>query len=220
MDGRKLTFTPDDLEDMYLDHGEEGMVYYFEDYALKIYHEKCGKVRLDEKTCLKMIPIKTYSILLPRGVIRDLRQKFIGYYTDYIPAHHGMKDILSLRMGDFTEKVNDVYTDLDTLAKNSISVYDFHPKNFVYDTDFFFLDPGSYQTETLLTYPQILKENQEVLSEFITDEMFAKQVFGNSKKKLRIIRDHFSPTFYLPEMFEAEASKDETVKQYVKRIAA
>ncbi len=220
MDSRRIVLPEEDLEYLKIDRGNEGTVYFFEDYALKVYHPTSRKIRLDESSCKEMIQVPTHNILLPRGVLYDQRKKFNGYYTEYIPVRHAMYEILSMKMREFIEKVEDVYQELLILADNHISVYDFHPDNFIYDLDFFFVDPGSYIIEIRKDFYQLLLENQEVWRDFIIDHIFSGMVFGKNKKKQTQIKDHFSDCLYLPDVLHREALPNETVKQYAKRIAS
>jgi len=217
MDGKKLFFSEDDLVDMRLGMGEEGFVFYYNDFALKVYHTKCGKVRLDEKTCKRMLDIHTNYVLLPKGVLYDSKHHFTGYYTDYIHGRY-TKDIVSLKMKDFKEQLDVVYKELEKLANQHVYVTDLHHGNFCYDGDFFFVDPGSYTIEDNMSSSRLLTHNQTEFSNFIHDYIFGDLIYGPKSRKKKKISNYFEGYENLVDILDDDASEDETVKKYIKRI--
>lgn len=217
MDKTPLSFSDDDLEDMYISAGEEGTTYYYHDYALKVYHTKCGKIRLDEKTCKRMLDIHTNFVLLPKGVLYDNKHHFIGYYTDFIHGKY-VKDILSLKMRDFKEQLDSVYQELEQLANQHVYVTDLHYGNFCYDGDFFFVDPGSYSIEDNMPTSKLLTHNQLEFSSFVHDYVFGDLIYGSKSRKKKKIRDYFDGYECLVDILDDDADEDETVKKYIKRI--
>ena len=215
---RKLTLSSEDLIDMYLDEGEEGTVYKYDAYALKVYHPNCRKVRIDEKTCERLMELRnlTYLVQMPQGMILNQMKSFNGYYTYYVLAHC-LQEIYSLPMRIFTGLVKDVYRELSILSDHHISVCDFHLGNFCYDGNFNFVDPGSYELEDELSYVQLLTKNQTEFSRFITEDLLALLMFPHKKKRQKMI-DHFEGIEYLPDILEDESDGKETVKKYIKRI--
>ena len=218
MDGVKLSFDDEELADMRLGTGEEGDVYYFHDFALKVYHAKCGKVRLNEEACKEMMEMPSNYLLLPRGPLYDAHRHFIGYYTDYVHGKY-VRDILTLKMREFKERLDEVYKDLANLALHHISVCDLHYGNFCYDGDFYFVDPGSYCIEKGKTFTQLLVHNQGEFANFIVDYVFSDMIYGTNKKKKSFLKDHFLGYEYLPDILDEESKEDETVRKYIKRIA-
>ena len=78
------------LDDLYIGEGKEGIVYHYDDkeenidYALKIYREFSGKDRLDLSTAKGLSVLDTKRILLPRKLVYDENKKFIGYVTEFV----------------------------------------------------------------------------------------------------------------------------------------
>lgn len=218
MDGKRLSFDEDELSDMLLGTGEEGSVYYYHDYALKVYHTKCGKIRLNEDACREMMGISSNYLLLPLGPLYDFHKQFVGYYTDCIHGRY-VKDILKLKMKEFKERLDEVYKELGMLAQNHVYVSDLHYGNFCYDGGFFFVDPGSYSIEKDKSFMDLLTHNQGEFANFVEDYIFSDLIYGPNKKKKKEIKEHFIGYDYLLDALDREASDDETVRKYIKRIA-
>ncbi len=220
MDDMKLSFSKDDWLDLSIGSGDEGEVFHYDDYALKVYHPDSYKMRLSEDDCLKMKEIPTECVLLPRGLLYDTKHNFIGYYTDYIHSWVTC-DLLSLRMRDFIDRLDKVYGDLYILADHSVSVCDFHLFNFIYSNDFYFIDPGSYQIEEDRSKSLILSGNQEELKNFVVEDIFSTLNYGMKyKKKRQLLKDHFEGIEFLPDILAEESHENESVKTYVKRITS
>ena len=63
INGRSFTFDEEDLESIKLDEGTEGSCYrvhnYYDDFVMKIHHDKPEKKILDEDTCKVLRNIET-----------------------------------------------------------------------------------------------------------------------------------------------------------------
>lgn len=214
---RLLEFSDEELDSMYIDRGQEGSVYHFEDEAYKIYHTMCLKTRLDEESCLKLKEIPTTNVLMPKELIYNTSNQFIGYSTSFIVPESYVK-IWRLKVKEFIHKIDRVYDDLRILSERHVSVADLNLDNFIYHDGFYFIDPGSYAIEPeIVSTSKVLLDNWEEFRRFIVDELFTS--YMNSKKKDKIIYK-FLGEEYLPDMLVGDYYESETVKQYLKRITS
>ena len=211
---QEIEFSEQELDEMYFNEGEEGIIYQYGEYAYKIYKRYCRKYRLTEEDCEKMIEIPTKNVLLPRGMIYDKNHQFIGYYTNFI-ERQPIPKILSLSLKDFVMKVGEVTDDLSLLAKNEILVEDMILQNFCYEDGFYFVDPGSYTF--LDSFSKIILEsfNREEFIKFLVKEIFARSL-KISRPEERKLEKYF---LELTDMSEILISEDEnqSVKKYLKR---
>lgn len=141
----EVSFSSDELMQMYVGAGAEGEVFRYGDKALKIYREKCFKRRLEEDTASKLIGIPTKRILLPRELIRDPDSlKFMGYETPFIRGC-SKYSILDMPMKNFLDEVSILEDDIELLSSKNVELADFSRDNFLYNGSFYFCDPGSYR---------------------------------------------------------------------------
>ena len=212
VDGQKVVLPEDELDDLYENEGQEGIIYHYGDYAYKIYKPYCSKYRLSEDECQKMLDIPTRNVLLPRGIIYDERKRFVGYYTEFIerkPIYH----ILNMKLKDFSFQVGDVYDDLQLLSQRDIAVHDMNLSNFCYHDGFYFVDPGSYIFVDSFCPNILYSFNKDEFTKFLVLDVFSRSL-KMTHQNGRLLQKHFKSFEYLP----LEEYQNDTVKTYVKRL--
>ena len=212
-------FSREELEEMRLGSGEEGTVYRMGDFALKVYHASCAKIRLSEDACQKMYSISSHYVFLPRGPIRDESKKFNGYFENVL-LRDSFGDIPGLKMPVFIQQIDGVYDDLSLLSNHHILVADFRLDNCYYDDGFYFYDPGSFTIEKDFSYQDLQRKNRKVFNDFLIHDVFTDFIFcGRQKKRLKL-EDYFLGCDYLPDIIKEDAKENETLKKYLKRITS
>ena len=75
----------------YIDKGEEGSVYRYQDKAIKIYHDYPRKTTASLELLKVLKTINTQRILMPIDILMETSNKAKGYITPFI---EGNKDIV------------------------------------------------------------------------------------------------------------------------------
>ena len=205
-----------DMEESYISEGKEGIVYRYGDKALKIYKEFCNKGRLDEDETLILSEISTKRVLLPRDLIYgEDRVTFRGYATKFIEKQ-GIDKIIDMNIMQFVDELDIINEDLITLAKNKVYVYDFVGDNIFYDGNIYFGDPGSYTILESMPFDFVSRNNNYNLNCAVLGYMFAG---GNMEAgQFTMMFNSFEKYKYIGDQIRKNADKNESVKQYVKRI--
>ena len=213
--GKKLLeFTDQELDYMYLNEGMEGTIYKYGDRALKIYEEFPRKSRLEENEALELSKISTNRILLPRELIYDDKDKFVGYSTLYIDSY-GLGNISKMSIDSFIDEVNILYRDISILSRNNVDVDDYTLYNTLYNGGIYLVDPGSYQIVD--NDERLFKDNRYRFNEFLV-ELLLPHSIKLTKREARILRNHMDLTEALSEIMHYEKFPRDTVRAYVKRI--
>lgn len=215
VDNQELHFSEDDLDEYYVDEGQEAVIYHYGDYAYKIYKSHCPKYRLEQEDCEMMMTIPTEKILLPRGIIFDENHRFTGYYTNFIEKQPTHK-ILDLKLKNFISQLDDVYQDIQLLSENHILVHDMSIPNFCYHDGFYFVDPGSYLFVDDFPTSFLDSFNREAFTNFLVQEIFGKTL-SLSRKKVFYLKNYLNEFSYISDAL-VEESVEESVKKYVKNI--
>lgn len=128
--------------------GTEGIIFNYNDMALKIYYEDVdNSKRLDENLVKLLSQIDTKRILLPMAPIYTIRNKFRGYIANpFISNTEEIIKINNLNSSKILYELDLIYKDIDTLSQNKIAVYDLDDNygNIVYNGDIYFIDPGKF----------------------------------------------------------------------------
>lgn len=217
--GDKLyEFTEDELAFMYLDEGNEGIIYHKGEQVIKIYKDFCSKTRLDEETTIQLTKINTRRLLLPRKVIRTITGQFKGYTTSFIQGYY-LNHIYEMRMQEFMDEISLYDEDINILSDELILIDDLIRKNLKYNSQIYAVDPGSFYKSIKDERNKIYRINQQMLKDFVVGEIFLETPNLTNKQKEKIVR-HFEATEEISDMMKEEARNNEKLKKYVKRIAA
>lgn len=136
----------DDLEK--LGYGDEGVVYKYLDKALKVYWHTPRKRVLSYDFLGDLMTIKTQRIILPTDYIYKLEDDDCGYYNGYsikLIDHKIPLTNIELTLDKLNYEEEKIIKDLEILEKNNLEIIDLASKgNFIYNNEFYFVDPGSY----------------------------------------------------------------------------
>lgn len=217
--GDKLhEFSEEQLEYMYLDEGNEGIVYRYKEKAIKIYKDYCFKERLDEKTAILMSKIKTRRILLPETMVYSINHEFRGYTTKFIQAYL-LSHINEMTMRNFLAEVEIYDDDINILSKEKILLNDFLRENLKYDSKLYMVDPGSFYKCEEEDSTTIEKANAKELNNLVVCQIFYAVPGLTKGKKIKLL-NHFEDIDQISSVLKEEAKPEEKVKEYVKRICA
>ena len=216
--GDKLVeFNTSDLDKMYINEGNEGIVYRYDNQALKVYKEEQEKCRLDEEDSIKLSHIKTERILLPEQMLYDEAcATFIGYTTPFVEKEN-IENILDLDVISFIDELDAINRDLEMLADNGVLVDDLDSINLLYNGKLFLGDPGSYMFVSSLP-KQIYKSNVYQLNKFVKEDLFGMVDLSFEEQiMLDVVFDKYK---YIGSQMKNDALSGENVSQYVKKMAS
>lgn len=197
--------------------GKEGKVYKFGDRALKILHDVPYQKSMNSTTCGGLEKIATKRILLPRETLFDKSGEFKGYSTRYIK--YG-KDVFDISKENFLYEVNELIKEINFLSNQRIIIDDWRLENFIYDGKFRLVDPGLYRYEKEASIDAIKKLNFAVLKDFVFFELLKSGLMAETNEYVDYLLDvHNTVENDIVEYFEDEMKDDETMNQYIKRIA-
>ncbi len=209
-----LELSEDDLNYMYIDEGMEGTIYRLGNKALKIHDKFPGKAYLEEDEAKELSKIDTKRIVLPKELIYDDNDKYIGYSTDFID-NCSLKNISKLSVREFTDEVDLIYKDLITLSDNFVDVDDYTLNNVLFDGGIHFIDPGSYTFVKSDRF--LLSDNRYRFNSFLVDSLmpYALQL---TKREASYLRNTTDVSEDLVDYFNYESEEKENLKKFVKRI--
>ena len=211
-----LEFSEEELDYMYIDEGNESIVFRYGEDALKIYKEFCRKERLAEEDVLRLSEISTERILMPKEIIRDaVTGRFMGYSVPYIEKYPASA-IARMKMKDFLSELDVICSDIDTLSNAHVDIEDLHVDNILYNGSFFIGDPGSFEFRVESPASKIYRNNIYSLSRFVINEVFG--VVKLSKPKKKVLDSMFIDDYYIGEQIREDAKSTDTVSAYVKRM--
>ncbi len=219
VDDEFVDFSDADLAWMYLSCGNESRVYKYGDEALKLYNSgNCRKIRLDEKTAVKLSSIHTYRLLLPKRIVRDADTgEFIGYTTPFV-KRASTSGIIRMKMLDFMWELDLIREDVKMLNSHNVEVEDFNLDNTAYDGRIYLVDPGSYVIRETPNAIRFLRgNNSRTLNNYVKDDVFG--MANLSASKMRNVGNMFDEYDYIGDKIRETAREEESVRQYVKRMA-
>lgn len=209
----------EELEYRLIDSGEESNIYRFENEVYKIHkNNRCVKSKLDEETTKYLKQIKTNRIIMPKELIYDNYDNFIGYTLPYLESHQ--KEILNrMKASKMISEFKLLEEDLIILKNNYVDLEDFELYNFIVNTGLYIIDPGSYLVSNDHTEKEMRRievDNKYKYLEFMINKVFP-YITKLSKDKKRKLLEYISDE-YLGDIFDYNYEKNETMKQYIKRI--
>ena len=209
-------FSQNELDNMYIDEGKEGIVYRYGDYVLKIYHPCSRKERLSEDMVRKLTKIHTDKFLLPLGLIFNNTKKFCGYYSKRVVSN-SLDYISNMPLNFLYNEIKEFERDIDLLTNNHVEINDFLGINILYDGSFYMCDPGSFLFDESYSFDELKKINIEKLNRFFIDEVIGKDC---SIRKLNNIYNFFGDlSIPLYNQLTFVERPNETIRQFVKRIS-
>ncbi len=213
------SFSSSDLDYMYIDEGEEGIVYRYFDQAFKIYKDYCRKMRLKEKDVFVLQKIDTNRIVLPKNLIYDLNHQFIGYQMDFL-LQYATQAIAKMDIFSFIKEICLLRDDIFLLSDFGIDMEDLNFRNLLYHNGkIYLIDPGSYVIRDYIDRSFLQQENFQRFAKFVVDDILLS-VVSLSKKNQSAVRNilNLEDSFSLIYRLEDTLQEGETVSSYVKRI--
>lgn len=213
---KEVEFTKKQLDEMYIDEGNEAEVFRYQDEVLKIYKDHCKKLRLDDEEALELSHIPTKRVLLPRRLLRLPETfSFKGYTTKYI-ENLPVDIIPCIKMEHFLGELELLEDDMEILADREVNVCDLNLNNMLYDGSMYFCDPGSFTFVWGSKAGEIHRNNLSELNSFVLDKLFG--LIRVSGHKREIYKSSYDRSECLSSQIRENTVSGETVKQYVKRV--
>ncbi len=209
-----LELTEEDLDYMYVDEGMEGTIYRWGNRALKIHDKFPQKAFLLEDEAQKLTKIDTERILLPKELIYDDNDKYVGYSTDFLTSYN-FSNVGKLPMKEFTNEIELIYKDLNTLSDNFVDVDDYTLDNIIFDGGIRIIDPGSYtfvKQERFLLSDNLYRFNHFLISSLIP---YAVKM---TKRERNYFRNTTDISEDLVDYFNYESKDNENLSKFIKRI--
>lgn len=210
----------------YISEGEEGCVYKSGSEAVKIYwdHWKTSDhAFLSLEDALRMTQLESGHILLPRRIVYDSNDEFCGYSTRYIHGYY--EDIVlnrykekivvdHMRLFVLVRKIRKIYADMYHLSRQKVELYDirYTPNNYIFNGDYWFLDPGCYLFSNKPT-DQIIEKNLSELNYFFL--CYTLRLYG--EKYMEILTSR-GLQYTVCDFIEDDGRKFEKTLQFSRRI--
>lgn len=197
--------------------GKEGKVYKYNNETLKIFHQSTYKETMSAETCVMLKKIDTTRILLPRKMLLDNYGEFKGYTTKYIENNKYVYDIIKKKL---IYEINELEKEINILSNHNILINDWHINNLIYDDKFRFVDPGIYEYAPNISINEIKKHNYIILKDFIFFELLKQRLMVEMDNYCSYLNEAYDICENnIGEFFEEEMYDEETMNQYIKRIA-
>ena len=212
----------------YLSFGEEGNVYIEGNEAVKIYYDNWKKSKhgyLTEEMAKKMTKIKCSQILLPRRLVYNEHGEFCGYSTDLIktfyarntPKSNYQKErilIDNMFLTYLKKKIQRIYGEMRYLSRKGIIIEDlfFPSNNYIYNGEFFLIDPGCY-TFSSDNLGKIIEKNTKTLNSF-----FSSNCLLLGERFLEIHSSNANPNYSVYDFIEENEKPFEKTIDFRQRM--
>jgi len=187
---KEKSFIEIDTDDLkQIGEGREGKVYRYQDLALKIHNSLGKKFVLNLEKVNKFKNIDTKRILLPKNPIyvkSKLISKlnFTGYSTSLVTNIKDKKELIDIDSNHLYNELQTLKSDTTILSKNKALINDLaHCRNFVFNSNLYFVDCGGYYFDETLNFNEVYTENIEEVGMSLYRNLFCLN------SKLNIIRD-------------------------------
>lgn len=212
-------FTEQELENRFIADGNEGNVYRvryripggISDDAFKIYKEFCRKPRLNKEETEYLTKLETKRFLLPKNLILDKSNSFIGYTTPFLESYPKER-IKLMKAIELKKELEKIKEDSEILSENKVEIYDLHLDNLIYNgKNVYIIDPGSYKIKDSNVS---FESNMEQVNELFFS--LFKCTLKLSKAKLEKLKKYCVHEDIL-DIFESVDEK-ESVSHLIKKI--
>lgn len=204
-------------EKTYLGFGIEGITYRDNEDAVKLFHSERSSF-LEEETAIYMTSINTERFLLPKKLIYNRNNKFIGYRTKFI-KNDNKDEIFTLSKKDLIDNFDKLIKESVKLAEHGIVIDDNNFSNMNYnDKKIYFVDPGSYfyDEDDRMTFYGRFQANYAELNEF-AEELLSKAAIKNLEISPRL-KEIIEEEEMITELLREEMQEDENLLMYTRRI--
>lgn len=133
----------------YIDKGEEGTVYRYQDKAIKIYHEQPRKKVVSPNLLQELRTIDTKRINLPIEALIEIESnKNEGYITQFLEGNK--EDVYFYEKQKLLEELLLLDSDFKLLGKESIVIGDLRISNYISnETGLYLFDCGDYYKSSI-----------------------------------------------------------------------
>lgn len=123
--------------------GVDGIVYKYNDKAIKLYHDDIHiKLHLNKNEIDRLRNLYTKKITLPREILIN-NETVLGFTMNYVDIT-APKDILSSDKNYIINKIKELEEELILLGKNNFLLEDTKPENLFYNGNLYMFDPDSF----------------------------------------------------------------------------
>lgn len=201
----------------YLGDGSEGRVFLDKNNheAIKIFWDyENFKAPITLEAAIKMTKLKSNHILLPRHIIYDENNNFLGYTTSYIKTFPFLKEnILSYYPTYFLVKIiNSLYEEIKYLSENKLTLNDIlnNSENYLFNGQFYLVDPGYHRFKDW-PYEKVLHYNMRKINIFLNCYLFNYDI--DELTQILEKNDDISLAKYL----KSESQPQETLNTLIRR---
>ena len=212
---KEYNFTYEQLCYMYLDEGNEAILYRLGNKVLKIYRNNPSKIVLGYDTASLLSKIATNNYLLPKEPIYNESKNFDGYTTTY-KDKYPISLIAKMPLEKFLKELKNLAEDTAVLSEHDIEIQDLTYENTIYDGHLNICDPGSFLKLYGEALSNLSEKNRSKLNLYLYKEILANCLSLSKKKKEKIA--NLADSYDLIEEVEHDNSK--TVGAYVKKITS
>lgn len=211
--GKHYRFNNEDLDNRFINEGNEGVVYRVFNEAFKIYKPYSRKTRLNEKSAEHLSKIQTDRILMPKELIYDEINFFIGYTMPFLESY-SKENIKKMKALELKKEIEKIKVDSEILSKNNVEIFDLHLDNLIFnDKGLYIIDPGSYKIKNFDCYYLDEFNMNEINELFLKLLKFSLKLTKAKVNELQKICSYSDIT----EIFKLSNEKD-TVSSLVKKI--
>ena len=211
----------------YIDEGEEGIVYRYQDKAIKIYHEQPRKRVISSSLLEKLKTIDTNRINLPIEILSaEESKKDEGYITQFLEGNK--EDIYFYEKQKLLEELMYLDSDFKRLGKESIVIGDLRLSNYISNKiGLYLLDFGDYYKSSMKT--DTTNMNKKEFQTFFLYNLVGTRLTEEGQKQN--LPDQIITSVYRKERYELTHHKDglidyleknmqeeENLNHYVKRL--
>ncbi|MFV0249634.1 MAG: hypothetical protein ACK5HP_01150 [Bacilli bacterium] len=208
----------------------EGIVYEYNNTALKIFHKNRFNNEfdiqlLDEFGFLKLKKLQPYinRFVLSLELVYDEEFNFIAYTTKLIKNEQNIKSFESKNIGDVINAANKIREDELLLTENNIRLVDLN-HNYIYNGNINIIDPGMYKINqnSYMNLNELLIDNLKAINNFLISLLIFRPInefeeFHKNKIIENFINKYCKDIYfgdYLKE--EVMHSGFETIEEFIK----
>ena len=193
----------------YIDKGEEGAVYRYQDKAIKIYHEPPRKRIVSPSLLEELKAINTNRINLPiEALVAEKTNKNEGYITQFLEGNR--EDVYFYEKQKLLEELYYLDGDFKMLGKESIVIGDLRLSNYLSKTDTTNMNKKEFQTFFVynLVGTRLMEEGRK--------QNLPDQMITSMYRKARYELTHHKEG--LIGYLEKNMQEEESLNHYVKRL--
>lgn len=211
----------------YMDKGEEGAVYRYQDKAIKIYHEPPRKRIVSPSLLEELKAINTNRINLPiEALVAEKTNKNEGYITQFLEGNR--EDVYFYEKQKLLEELCYLDGDFKILGKESIVIGDLRLSNYLSNqTGLYLFDCGDYYKSSIKT--DTTNMNKKEFQTFFVYNLVGTRLMEEGRKQN--LPDQMITSMYRKARYELTHHKEgligyleknmqeeESLNHYVKRL--